>query len=28
LIYNEPREILFEVSRFLKEKCRYWFYSE
>jgi gamma-glutamyl hydrolase len=23
LIYNEPREILFEVSRFLKEKCRY-----
>jgi hypothetical protein len=28
LIYNEPRETLFEVSRFLKEKCRYWFYSE
>jgi hypothetical protein len=24
LIYNEPREILFEVSRFFK-KCRDWF---
>ena len=22
LIYNEPREILFEVSRFFKEKCK------
>jgi hypothetical protein len=25
LIYNEPREILFEVSRFFKEKCKDWF---